>query len=237
MSPEHHRFEELAVGHVLGGLSDDDATAFRQHLVGCRACQARVAELRDLASELAQAERQERAALRLRTETPTARALERPAEEDARRRFLRLALVAVGLIASIGLLLWNAHLRSQNATLVDTAGLREQTLATLGSGTVVPATFAGTVTGVVATDGDAIAYSLAGLPSLGEGEWLVVWLTDPDGERPVAWHSAGQLGDGRLAATVHDPVATRLRISVESTQAPTERRGAAVVDADLTVAG
>ena len=60
----HQRYERMAVGHVLGGLDEVDAAAFRAHLVGCRDCRKRVNELRDIASDLATAAREERAAVR-----------------------------------------------------------------------------------------------------------------------------------------------------------------------------
>jgi anti-sigma factor RsiW len=68
MADEHRRFEHLAVGHVLGGLDPVDAAEFRVHLTGCRDCRRRVAELRAIATDMAAAEREERAASRLQTE-------------------------------------------------------------------------------------------------------------------------------------------------------------------------
>ncbi|MFP4235713.1 MAG: zf-HC2 domain-containing protein, partial [Nitriliruptoraceae bacterium] len=61
MGEAHTRFESLAVGHVLGGLRPEQAREFRQHLRSCEGCRARVAELEQIASELAAAEREERA--------------------------------------------------------------------------------------------------------------------------------------------------------------------------------
>ena len=59
---EHDRYERMAVGHVLGGLDEVDAAAFRAHLLECADCRKRVNELRGIASDLARTEREERRA-------------------------------------------------------------------------------------------------------------------------------------------------------------------------------
>ena len=56
----HRHYEELAVTHVLGGLSESDGRVFRSHLLDCPQCRARVGELRRIANDLADAERDER---------------------------------------------------------------------------------------------------------------------------------------------------------------------------------
>lgn len=58
--PGHKRFEEMAVAHVLGGLNQTDGRVFRAHLLECGECRARVGELRAIAHELADVERDER---------------------------------------------------------------------------------------------------------------------------------------------------------------------------------
>ena len=66
---EHRRYEEMAVAHVLGGLTPAQGRTFRSHLLECADCRARVGELRAIAHELAGVERdeeRERAALRRR---------------------------------------------------------------------------------------------------------------------------------------------------------------------------
>ncbi len=50
---EHDRFEELAAGYALDALDEDEERVFRVHLVGCERCQALVADLREVAAEVA----------------------------------------------------------------------------------------------------------------------------------------------------------------------------------------
>jgi hypothetical protein len=233
---DHTRFEEMAVGHVLGGLDAPASALFRRHLLDCRPCQARVAELRDLAGELAMAERQERAAQRLKTQTPTRRELEPPPQDDPGRRRRRLIGLAVAVVVAMGLVAWNNHLRQQNAALVETSRLRESTLQTLGTGEVIPVTLTGRVTGVVVEDGGRVAYSLAGLPDIDPGEALVVWLQTGEGMSRVRVHPAAQLGDGRLAAVIDAADASRLQISVEEQPTTATPTPPLLVDATLGVA-
>ncbi len=49
------RFERFDAAYVLGALDPDEQTEFEQHLIGCAACRARVAELSSLPALLAQA--------------------------------------------------------------------------------------------------------------------------------------------------------------------------------------
>jgi hypothetical protein len=115
---ERHRYyEELAVSHVLGGLSESDGRVFRSHLLDCQQCRARVGELRRIANDLADVERDER---RVRA----AKAIETKRREDEDEdeadeplpptRGSRIMLL-VGLVALIGLLSWNILLRQNQA--------------------------------------------------------------------------------------------------------------------------
>jgi anti-sigma factor RsiW len=227
--PEHdQRWDELALGHVLGGLADADASVFRGHLAGCGQCRARVAELRSMASEMAAAEREERATRRLRTQIESRREAP-PDDTDAdaggwvaglRRRALVAGTIVV--LAVLGLGLWNASLRAQNAELRDVA---------------VTASQEG-VTGVVSVDGDLVAYSLANLPVPAADERLVVWLEVGGEHVQRAVHTPRQieLEDGRLAATLDATGASRLLVTRESVVVPGQPVGPEVVRADLNVA-
>lgn len=234
------RWDELALGHVLGGLADADASSFRAHLAGCGQCRARVAELRSMASDLAAAEREERATQRLRTQIESRRELEPPAEDQGSLRLRRRAVIAAAVVVVVLLVLslWNAHLRSENAELREVANSHARTLTTLGAGTVVPVDTSGPVTGVVSVEGDRVAYSLAGLPSPADGKRLVVWL-ETDGQfDSVRQYTRGQLEQevGRLAATISAPDASRLLITIESVVVPGQPVGPVQVEADLNVA-
>lgn len=236
------QWDELALGHVLGGLAEDDASAFRGHLVGCPACRARVAELRSMASDLALAEREERAALRLRTEVEARREPTAADEEADRTRVLQRRGAIAGallLVLVLALAMWNAHLRTQSAELREVASDHARTLTVIGAGTVVPAETSGTVTGVVSVDGDRVAFSLAGLPTPEADERLVVWIEDDDGIDAVDAYlpSRVALEDGRLAGTVAAVDAHRFLVTIEPADGAPRPSGDRVVDARLDADG
>lgn len=52
---DHEQWEELAVGHALHALEPADHEAFTRHLASCDACQKLVAEMHDVAADLAYA--------------------------------------------------------------------------------------------------------------------------------------------------------------------------------------
>ncbi len=113
----HRYYEELAVSHVLGGLSESDGRVFRSHLLDCQHCRARVGELRRIANDLADVERDER---RVRA----AKAIETKRREDedevdadepvTSTRGSRVA-VFIGFLLLVGLASWNFLLRDENA--------------------------------------------------------------------------------------------------------------------------
>jgi hypothetical protein len=114
-SDEHREFEDMAVAHVVGGLSADQGRMFRTHLLECPSCRARVGELRAIAHDLADVERDER---RLRT----AKRTETKAPEDegevpaspVPRLSGRVTLVmAAGLTILMALSAWNFVLRGR----------------------------------------------------------------------------------------------------------------------------
>jgi hypothetical protein len=239
MDDGHERFEGLAVGHVLGGLDPVDAAEFRTHLVNCRACRMRVAELRDIASELAAAEREERAAARVATET-----VRRAEDEDAPvpgwhpgRRAVALTAVVVTLVL-VAVLFWNFHLRGNNAALVAVSTTREAILAALADGEPLTPRFAEGVTGIVTRDGDRVALSIGGVPSLAQDEVVVTWLLNADGVATSRFApvSAVSVEDGLLALYGEHRGAHQMAITIEERQllagldGPT---GRVLVEADL----
>ena len=110
----HRYFEGLAVAHVLGGLDDSEGRVFRAHLLECGNCRARVGELRAIAHDLADVERDERrvrAAQAIETKRrETEEEVDVTVEPMPSPRSSRITVV-VGLILVIGLSLWNFTLR------------------------------------------------------------------------------------------------------------------------------
>lgn len=234
----HERYEELAVGHVLGGLDAADAAAFRSHLLGCRDCRLRVAELRDIAADLAAAEREERAEARVRTEV--ARRVDVSEDEDAEPRgpttglsTRALGVAAVLAAVLLGLLaFWNLHLRTQGAVHAQAADRSTTTLRELAEGVPVALELSGRTTGIVVVDGEQIAFTFAQLPALAEDERLVLWLLGT-GEGDLPTIQARPDERGALAGTLADEGATELVLTVETgalAEAPSDRE---VVRAEL----
>ncbi len=117
-SDGHRYFEEMAVSHVLGGLDESEGRVFRSHLLECGPCKAKVGELRAIAHDLADVERDER-----RVRTAKAVDTKRRDGDDDRddepddRRSLQLSRIA--LLVGIGVIMllsgWNFMLRGEVA--------------------------------------------------------------------------------------------------------------------------
>ncbi len=131
----HRYFEGLAVAHVLGGLDDSEGRVFRSHLLECGSCRARVGELRAIAHDLADVERDERrvrAAQAIETKSrETDEEPEEAVEPPPSARASRMTVI-VGLVLIIGLSLWNFTLRgaltvheSRNRNLVSAGVISE----------------------------------------------------------------------------------------------------------------
>lgn len=219
MGDEHERFEELAVGHVLGGLEAADAARFRSHLIGCRACRSRVAELRSIAADLVAAERDELASTAVRTEVADQDddASPQPAPPPQRLtiRHVTLAVVVVALLGT-AMAFWNLHLRTVAAGYLEVAEARGETLRELATGVAVPIDTAEGIDATVVLDGQQVAFTLAGLPVLDDGDVLVAWLLDADdGAEAVLYAPAARVDDDAISGHVEDGGASRLVISVE----------------------
>jgi anti-sigma-K factor RskA len=238
MTGEHERYEQLAVGHVLGGLDAADAAEFRSHLLGCRDCRLRVAELRDIAADLAAAERDERAQAQVRTEVErrVVDADEELAEPRPSRigiRHVTVASVLVVLLAA-AMAFWNLHLRTVSNTYAQVAEYRADTLRELASGVPVTAELADGVQGLVVVDGDEVAFTIEGLPELADDERIVVWLTGTeDGTVPALRVHAFQLGTGVLAGHLDDQGAEEIVITRQRGAPTDEPAGEVVARADL----
>lgn len=237
MKEEHGNFERLVVGHVLGDLPDPDASRFRSHLLGCRDCRSRVAELRGIAADLADAERDELARARVRTETP--RRVDRRDEVGRAggqrisvRHVTVAAVVVVLLAAAMGF--WNLHLRATAAVYLAVAEDRGDTLEALAAGEPLELALASGLRGVATADGERVALSLTGIQTLPEDEVLIAWfLGGSDGSVPVPLAHTEQIDDGTLAVTVEDPGGRELVITRESDPGD-EPGGSTLLRAPLT---
>jgi anti-sigma factor RsiW len=231
----HERYEELAVGHVLGGLSAPDAAAFRSHLLGCRDCRLRVAELRDIAADLAAAEREERAEARVRTEVARRTDVDDTDEipRGVRTRSLGLGLaLAVVLIGALAF--WNLHLRTQVAATGLLVERQEAALSELATGVSVAVDADPPATGIVVVDDEQVAFSFAGLPALTGTESYVVRLAGTSEEVDPAVLIARTDG-GRVAGAVELLDAGELVVTIEDGRIEDgPPRGRQVASADLT---
>ena len=218
MGDDHERFEELAVGHVLGGLEAADAARFRSHLISCRACRSRVAELRSIAADLVAAERDELASKVVRTEVARAEGEEPGAAPEPQRLTIRHVTLAVVVVALLGVAMafWNLHLRTVAAGYLEVAEARGDTLRELATGVSAPTDTAEGLEATVVIDGEQVAFTLAGMPRLDDGDVLVAWLFDADDEaEAVLFAPAGSIDDDAISGHVADGGASRLVISVE----------------------
>lgn len=177
----HERFEELALGHVLGGLPSADAAAFRAHLVECRDCRLRVAELRDIAADLAATEREEKRLAAVATQVA-----ERESGEDEgaarwlRSRWIPVAAV-VAIISVLGILFWNYHLRRVTSEYTGVVQRQEEVLGILSSGEALPVEVDRGAAAVAAMDGGSIGVSISALPTEVLDGYIVIWRLD-DGQ-------------------------------------------------------
>jgi anti-sigma factor RsiW len=212
----HERYEELAVGHVLGGLDAAEAADFRSHLLGCRDCRLRVAELRDIAADLAAAEREERSEARVRTEVAR-RTAESDAPSPPPQRGISSRLFGVGIVLAVlvfgALAFWNLHLRTQVAALGVLAERQDAALTELASGVSVAVDAVAPTSGLVIVDDEQVAFSFVELPPLAGSERYVVWLVGADdGDEPVL---IGRPDDRAVAGAVDRAGADELLVTVE----------------------
>jgi hypothetical protein len=235
----HERYEELAVGHVLGGLAAADAADFRSHLLGCRDCRLRVAELRDIAADLAAAEREERAEARVRTEVAqrTAEAEAEEGEPERARALVPSRALGVGLVLLVvvlgALAFWNLHLRTQVTSISVLAERQDDALAELATGVSVTVETLPPTSGLVIVDEEVVAFTFVDLPHLVGAERYVVWLLGVDeGEEPVL---IARTAERRVAGAVVREGADELLVTVEhGSDGGTAAAGREVARADLT---
>jgi len=163
----HRYFEGLAVAHVLGGLDDSEGRVFRAHLLDCADCRARVGELRAIAHDLADVERDEhrvRAAQVIETKRRESDDADDDLEEAPPATRVSRFTVLGGLLFLVGLSLWNftlhgemTQLETDNRNLVRAGVVRET--GTSWRSAITDAS----VQGVVKDDGTDFVVSVDGL--------------------------------------------------------------------------
>jgi len=124
------------VAHVVGGLSLDQGRLFRSHLLECTSCRARVGELRAIAHDLADVERDERR-LRTakRTETKAHEGEDEPVAPSSPRLSGRATLLmAAGLMVLMALSAWNFVLRGRLQQTDEMMMLLRQSVGVLQDG-------------------------------------------------------------------------------------------------------
>jgi len=238
MGEAHTRFEELAVGHVLGGLSPGQAAEFRRHLNDCEGCRSRVAELHGIADELAAAEREERERVAARPPEPGDAGLARGAPTGRIGVPQVTAAVLAVLALTVGLAFWNLHLRTTTTTLRGVAEAQGDALARLASGAALQPVLAPGVSGQAVTDGSTVTLTLAGLEPLADDERLVAWFDggqDPGRTPPRVLAGPGELRDGTVAASLEVVDATELRVTRELGTSQRSPAGEQVLEVTLVV--
>lgn len=233
-SDEHRRFEDMAVAHVVGGLSIDDGRRFRSHLLECPACRARVGELRAIAHDLVDVERDERRQRAAkRTETKQRDDQDQQSGDEhsgpapGRRAVVVLALV---LLVLIGLSGWNFILRGRLAASEAALDQFRRSTAVLQLGDqwdLARASSAG-VTGAVHTDDDDMVVMLDGLV---ERTYSLYVLGPRDN---TLYRQSVRPSDGRLYEYLHDDSvvsdATRVLVT-RSENLPSDPQGDTIFDA------
>jgi hypothetical protein len=137
-SDEHREYEDMAVAHVVGGLTLDEGRLFRSHLLECTACRARVGELRAIAHDLADVERderRERAAKRTDTKERADDEAATLAPAPPRFRGRTTLVLGFGLVLLMALSSWNFMLRSRLEHAESVVALQRRAVTVLQDGT------------------------------------------------------------------------------------------------------
>lgn len=204
-SEGHRYFEGLAVSHVLGGLDESEGRIFRSHLLECAPCRARVGELRAIAHELADVERDERRVRAARAiETKRREADDDPAVDkpQAPSRATRIVALA-GLMLIIALAVWSFTLRSAVSKLQNALDDRLGASAVMEFGTLWRVVEEMRVEGKVRVLGDELVLLVDGLNSERAYE---VYVLSPDDV--TIFHQTMRPTGGRLFPLIrlqHDP--------------------------------
>ncbi len=209
----------MAVAHVVGGLSLDEGRLFRSHLLECTACRARVGELRAIAHDLADVERderRERAAKRTETKARESDETEvAPPPVTHRLRTRTTLLVAAGLTLLMALSSWNFLLRGRLQDVQAEAQRLRESATVLQRGQQWRTVTTSGAEGEVRTREDELVIRVDGLAAEAN-YWLYVY--DAQGEEIHV--SAARTDDAVLYEYRRD-LPTADRVEVVRAEAPT----------------
>jgi anti-sigma-K factor RskA len=185
---DHPRYRDDIGAYLLGALTELERQAFERHIAGCSECQEELERLRPAADALPGSVEQVQPPARLRASLMEvvereAEAERQPAPSRApRRRFLRPALVAAGLLIALAI----------GVTVTQLGGDETRTV----TARVDPAMpQAG---GSLRIEGDDATLRLHDMPELGSTRVYQVWLQHGDRMVPTRTFEVGRSGAGRV---------------------------------------
>ena len=199
----HSRFDGMAVEHVLGGLGEDDGRLFRAHLLDCGTCRAHVGELRAIAHELADVERNEaRARAVQQLETKQREEDDEPAQSapSAPQRRLRSSQLVVGALLGVVIILsaWLFILRGQVGELEQQLDASRDIIAAPGAEDRWDLATADGITGELRENGDALVVMADALPDVS------IELTAYGADDSVLLEKLADVDDGHFLALLRD---------------------------------
>jgi anti-sigma-K factor RskA len=183
---DHPRYRDDIGAYLLGALTELERQAFERHIAGCSECQEELERLRPAADALPGSVEQVQPPARLKASLMEvvereAEAERQPAPSRApRRRFLRPALVAAGLLIAL-------------AIGVTQLGGDETRTVTARVDPAMPQ--AG---GSLRIEGDDATLRLHDMPELGSTRVYQVWLQHGDRMVPTRTFEVGRSGAGRV---------------------------------------
>jgi anti-sigma-K factor RskA len=185
---DHPRYRDDIGAYLLGALTELERQAFERHIAGCSECQEELERLRPAADALPGSVEQVQPPARLKASLMEvvereAEAERQPAPSRApRRRFLRPALVAAGLLIALAI----------GVTVTQLGGDETRTV----TARVDPAMpQAG---GSLRIEGDDATLRLHDMPELGSTRVYQVWLQHGDRLVPARTFEVGRSGAGRV---------------------------------------
>jgi hypothetical protein len=167
----------MAVAHVVGGLTVDQGRMFRSHLLECTSCRARVGELRAIAHDLADVERDERrlrTAKRTETKAHEGDDPDGPPPSTPRLGGRATLLIAAGLTILMALSAWNFVLRGRLDHMEQTVTRLRESVTVLRDGQVWETVQSGSnIDGQVSTDNQKMVIVVDGLEEARYGVYLM----------------------------------------------------------------